>query len=97
MNLIYTNMILPINYTESHWSIRKQARLQYIREQDNKCHFCKCDIHEEPKWEKSINKSLFPIYFFDHPIHLHHCHETEMTIGAVHAYCNAVLWQYHNE
>jgi hypothetical protein len=28
---------------------------------------------------------------------LHHCHQTGLTIGAVHAKCNAVLWQYHGE
>ena len=29
-----------------------------------------------------------------HPIHLQHNHSTDMTEGAVHAYCNCVLWQY---
>jgi hypothetical protein len=28
------------------------------------------------------------------PIHLQHDHDTGLTEGAVHAYCNAVLWQY---
>ena len=32
--------------------------------------------------------------FFKWPVHLHHCHDTGMTTGAVHCYCNAVLWQY---
>jgi len=30
-------------------------------------------------------------------MHLHHNHETDMTEGAVHAYCNAVLWQYEGK
>ena len=47
--------------------------------------------------ELEIHEELFPKNFFDHPIHLHHDHETGMTIGAVHAQCNAVLWQYHGE
>jgi hypothetical protein len=41
--------------------------------------------------------SLFPKNFLKWPVHLHHSHDTGMTIGAVHSYCNAVLWQYHNE
>ena len=37
------------------------------------------------------------IIIHGHPIHLHHDHDTDLTIGAVHAYCNAILWEYHNE
>ena len=44
-----------------------------------------------------ITNSLFPPNFFKWPVHLHHSHDTGMTIGAVHARCNAVLWQYHGE
>jgi hypothetical protein len=44
---------------------------------------------------KKINWKLFPKGFRNHPVHLQHCHTTGMTEGAVHAYCNAVLWQYH--
>jgi hypothetical protein len=29
-----------------------------------------------------------------HPVHLQHSHVTGLTEGAVHAFCNAVLWQY---
>jgi len=44
-----------------------------------------------------INKKPFPKGMFNYPIHLHHCRKTDLSIGAVHAYCNAVLWEYHNE
>jgi hypothetical protein len=40
---------------------------------------------------------LFPELFLKYPVHLHHSHVTGLTIGAVHAYCNAVLWVYHDE
>ncbi|AGI61771.1 hypothetical protein VCO139_0016 [Vibrio phage VCO139] len=40
---------------------------------------------------------LFPKNMFQYPIHLHHDHNTGMTIGAVHARCNAVLWEYYGE
>ena len=44
--------------------------------------------------EKKINWKLFPPFFLRFPIHLQHNHDTNMTEGAVHAYCNAVMWQY---
>lgn len=46
---------------------------------------------------KSINKQLFPKNFFKWPIHLHHNHETGMTIDAAHNRCNAVLWEHRAE
>ena len=46
---------------------------------------------------KPVDLSLFPQAFFKYPVHLHHDHETGLTLGAVHSYCNAVLWQYLGE
>jgi hypothetical protein len=43
---------------------------------------------------KPINWKLFPENFLMYPVHLQHDHNTNLTEGAVHAYCNAVLWQY---
>ncbi|AUR86309.1 hypothetical protein NVP1084O_102 [Vibrio phage 1.084.O._10N.261.49.F5] len=93
-------MKLPINYKESHWAVRKQAREQYCIIQMWKCCHCKEDLMFNPPkhiMDKPLNMKLFPKGMLDHPIHLHHCHKTGMTIGAVHAKCNAVLWQYYGE
>lgn len=93
-------MKLPINYVQSHWTLRKQARLQYIEEQEGKCSHCGNSLEGEPADEIKnawINLKLFPVGMLDHPIHLHHCHKTHMTLGAVHARCNAWLWQYRGE
>ena len=93
-------MELPINYKESHFSVRKQAREEYVRIQDGKCCYCGSDLIGEPSDDvmaKKINKNLFPKNIFDYAVHLHHCHKTGMTIGAVHSKCNAVLWQFHGE
>ncbi len=93
-------MELPINYNEAHWTTRKDAREQYVFEQNRVCCHCGCSLDEEPPREitsKKINWKLFPPNFLKYPVHLHHSHETGMTIGAVHNYCNAVLWQYHGE
>jgi len=41
-----------------------------------------------------VHEDRYPSGFFDHPIHLHHDHDTGMTVGAIHAYCNAVSFDY---
>jgi hypothetical protein len=54
--------------------------------------------HPHPRIQSTeIDLDLFPDGFLRYPIHLHHNHETGMTIGAVHSRCNAVLWQYEGE
>ena len=91
---------LPVNYTKLQWQERRAVREEYIRLQKGKCHFCGKPLDGPPtKKIKSmpIHKSLFPPKFFDYPVHLHHNHETGMTIGAIHCECNAVLWQYYGE
>ncbi len=91
---------LPVDYTKLHWSERKQVRLQYVKEQNNLCHYCGCSLSEEaPKHikDKKINWNLFPPNFLQYPIHLQHNHNTGMTEGAVHNYCNAVMWQYEGK
>jgi hypothetical protein len=93
-------MKLPIDYTKAHWSFRKKAREAYVVNQGGKCFHCRNPLDGQPSeaiLAKRINLCLFPENFFKFPIHLHHCHNTGMTIGAVHSNCNAVLWQYHGE
>ena len=88
---------LPVHYSKLHWTERKFVRQQYIKEQEHKCFYCGCSLYEEPpKWvtNKKINWGLFPKNFLKYPIHLQHNHDTDLTEGAVHAYCNAVMWQY---
>lgn len=93
-------MKLPINYGKAHWTIRKKAREEYKRLQEDKCQHCKEPLTGPPTdkvRDATINRRLFPTGFFERPEHLHHCHKTGMTIGTVHARCNAYLWQYHGE
>jgi hypothetical protein len=90
---------LPLNYNNLHYTERKAVRLQYIEQQNGLCFYCGCALSEEPPKEikeKGINWNLFPKNFLQYPVHLQHNHNTGMTEGAVHAYCNAVLWQYEN-
>jgi hypothetical protein len=93
-------MKLPINYEELDWAERKKVREEYIKIQDGKCRQCGallCEEADESRPVQELFSHLFPSGFFDHPIHLHHSHETGMTIGAVHAVCNAALWVYEGE
>jgi hypothetical protein len=93
-------MKLPVNYTKLKPHEKKGVRIQYIAEQDGLCFFCKGALAEDPPQEildKKVNWKLFPPGFLNHPIHLQHDHHTLMTEGAVHAYCNAVWWQYYGK
>lgn len=96
----YTKIRLPIKYSETRPFRRKLVREEYVRRQKGKCYYCKAPLSEKPAAKvlaKPLDKSCIPKNFFDYPVHLHHCHITDDTIGAVHAYCNAVLWQYYGE
>jgi hypothetical protein len=95
-----SNFILPVNYTIIDQNTRRMVRLQYIEEQKGLCWYCKKELEKNPSskiMSSWINKRLFPVNFFKYPVHLHHDHETGMTIGAVHSKCNAYLWQYLGE
>lgn len=87
---------LPLDYNKLHAKKKKAVREQYVKEQDGLCYYCKCPLNTGPPEhiKKPIDWDLFPPHFLRWPIHLQHCHITGMTEGAVHAYCNAVMWQY---
>lgn len=86
----------------SSLSVKERAKVRkaYVVMQKGNCYYCGNDLTEpvpEHIKEKQVNENLFPLGFFIYPVHLHHSHDTGLTLGAVHSYCNAVLWQYHGE
>lgn len=92
-------MKIPTDYTKLSIDEKREVRVEYIKLQDNKCYFCKGSLSKEPPksiTDKKIDWSFFPKNFLRYHIHLQHNHKTNMTEGVVHAYCNAVMWQYHN-
>ncbi len=94
---IFMYLLLTANYNRLSRTDKRQVRLEYVRQQKNKCWYCEGDLNQRPPkriTDKPINWNLFPEGFLNSPIHLQHDHDTGMTEGAVHAYCNAVLWQY---
>jgi hypothetical protein len=89
---------LPVYYSKLSANEKRAVREQYTKQQGGNCMFCKTSLLEQPLAEvkkKKINWKLFPPGFLRYPVHLQHNHNNDLTEGAVHAYCNAVLWQYH--
>jgi hypothetical protein len=90
--------VIPVAYSKLIPSEKREIRESYVKEQDGLCMWCRYPLSGNPPQqitEKYINWRLFPPNFLKHPVHLQHNHDTDMTEGAVHAYCNAVMWQYH--
>jgi hypothetical protein len=88
---------LPTDYTKLNGKQRREVREQYVEEQGGKCFYCNHDLHKAPPLHitnRPINLRLFPPGMLKNPIQLQHCHRTGMTEGAVHGYCNCVMWQY---
>lgn len=93
-------MKLPVEYKSLHHTERKRVREEYIKLQGEMCYYCVASLSGKPRSDilkKDVNRKLYPPNFFKYPIHLHHSHVTGLTIGAVHNYCNVVLWEYEGE
>lgn len=74
---------------------RRQLRDDYVTAQRGICLYCNVPLSLQPPRrivDYPVDWSLFPVGFLNHPVHLQHCHKTDMTEGAVHAMCNAVMW-----
>lgn len=92
-------MELPCLYTKLSRAKRKSVREEYVKQQNGLCMWCEWPLDGEPPvtvTSKNINWKWFPPGFLNNPVHLQHNHDTDLTEGAVHAYCNAVMWQYHH-
>ena len=91
---------LPAKYSTLTGGERRDVREEYIKLQHGKCFYCKENLRKDPPkrvTSKAIDWDYFPDNFLKYPIHLQHNHDTDMTGGAIHAYCNAIMWQYHGE
>ena len=91
-------MELPVRYSLLGPTEKRMVREEYISRQGGICMFCHENIYDPPParvLSKTLQMRLFPKGFLQYPIHLQHNHHTDMTEGAIHAYCNGVLWQYH--
>lgn len=93
-------MKLPVKYDSLQPRERRQVREEYVELQNGICMYCGSRLDKDPPdkiLSKPIDLTLFPKGFLTYPVHLQHCHKTGLTEGAVHAYCNAVLWEYEED
>lgn len=77
---------------------RRAKREEYVQHQKGLCFFCERPLDKPVPRAVAvldIDWKRFPPNFLRYPIHLQHSHKTGLTEGAVHAYCNAVMWQYY--
>lgn len=91
-------MTEPVLYNKLTPSEKRAVREKYVMLQEGNCFWCKESLAGSPPksvLSKKIDWRKFPPNFLKHPVHLQHCHKSGLTEGAVHAYCNAVMWQYH--
>jgi len=91
---------LPTQYKNIPANEKWIVRQQYVEQQKGMCMYCNSNLNSEPPnsiLNKKIDWNRFPDNFRKSSIHLQHCHKTGMTEGAVHMYCNAVMWQYENK
>jgi hypothetical protein len=87
----------PYFYSKLSPVERAELRKEYGIRQKGNCWFCKESLNKIPSKQvrdSKLNLNLFPSGFLRYPVHLHHDHGTDLTIGAVHSECNAYLWQY---
>ena len=93
-------IVLPVDYDSISREQRREVRELYVKNQSGKCFYCQEPLNNNPPdriTKRKIDWRLFPANFLKSPVHLQHNHYTGMTEGAVHAYCNAVMWQYEGK
>jgi hypothetical protein len=97
-------MIPAEHYSKCSKKRRRTLREAYVEDQGGLCFYCDAPLSDPPlpsmvkKYPlTTANRARFMLGFFDNPVHLHHDHDTDLTLGAVHAYCNAVLFIYERK
>lgn len=91
---------LPVEYSRLTPEQRREVREEYAKKQNGLCCFCQRPLAGNPPRElveRPIRWGRFPTRFLDNPVHLHHDHKTGMTVGAIHAFCNAYSFDYIEE
>jgi hypothetical protein len=76
---------------------RAVLRARYVKDQSGLCYYCKHSLNKSPPCSILVRPILVRKSYLRYRVHLHHSHKTGLTLGAVHALCNAVLWHYHGE
>jgi transposase-like protein len=89
-------------YDDLNWKQRLKLRDRYVEHFHGVCMYCHEQLDSEPAsivrdstdeiaWDVSPG---FKEGFLKNPVHLHHDHNTGLTLGPVHALCNAHSWHF---
>ena len=93
----------PQRYRDLNTSQRRKLREQYVEYFRGRCLYCSERLGDKP--HKFVCESADDIEwnnlpggkegFLSNPVHLHHDQETGLTLGPVHALCNAHSWHFY--
>ncbi len=93
----------PQRYHDLNTNQRRELRDQYVEHVGGQCLYCEEQLEDEP--HKFVRQSADDIdwdnfpggkeEFLKHLVHLHHDHNTGLTLAAVHALCNAHSWHFY--
>jgi hypothetical protein len=97
------NSPFPQRYSDLNKSQRRKCREQYVEHCRGRCLYCDEPLNEKPHEyvrAKATSNTWAGLPggrkgFLSNLIHLHHDHETGLTLAAIHALCNAHSWHYY--
>jgi len=92
----------PQRHRDLNTDQRRKLRDEYIECSRGRCAYCEEMLDDEP--HAFVRQSADQIEwdnlpgskegFLKDPVHLHHDHETGLTLAAIHALCNAHSWHF---
>jgi hypothetical protein len=95
--------LFPQKYDDLNSEEKRKLREQYIEWFNGRCLYCEEMLEDEP--HKFVRQSADDIEwddlhggkegFLSNPVHLHHDHETGLTLAPLHALCNAHSWHFN--
>lgn len=88
---------LPHRYSDLNTSQRRKLREQYVEHFRGRCLYCDEPLNDKPHEYVRAKATSIAWWnlpggkkgFLSNPIHLHHDHDTDLTLAAIHALCNA--------
>ena len=93
----------PQRYRDLNTNQRRKLRDEYVEHFRGRCLYCGLKLDGKPS--RIVRDSVDEIEwddlpggkegFLSNPIHLHHDHGTGLTLGPVHALCNAHSWHFY--
>jgi hypothetical protein len=93
----------PQRYSDLNTSQRRKLRENYVVHFQGRCIYCDEPLNDKP--HEFVRAKATSIWwpnlpggrkgFLSNSVHLHHDHETDLTLGPVHALCNAHSYHFY--